>query len=448
MRYCLGIDAGTSKIAAVIMDPVTRQVLDCSTVKTEAEIITAPAGFAEQNVEKIMHTLDTAVNALSADLRRQVTAIGITGQMHGVMLWNDKTTSPLYTWQDKRASKTGNLEDIRNLSGHDNLQDGYGAVTLAWMAEKNLLQEWRRAATIHDYVVARFCSLEHPVTDASDAASWGLFDIYAKQWDWNAIKQLRIPERFFPVPVNCGDPAGKLVSQIAAKLGLPDSIPVMAATGDNQASILATSENSENELYLTIGTGAQLSAVISIDELNSISIPSSAEVRPYFDNRVLVVAAALSGGQSLLWLPDTVNAWLKELGIAEISRDEIFKRLDQTTINGTSAGLKFMPNFYGERHDIYLTGSIEGIIKDNFTLGNIFNSLTEGVLENLTSMMPEQILDAKKIVVANGNAVRNLATVRTKIPKVFGLPLKVSDSREEAACGAAMLGFRQKFPGV
>lgn len=448
MSYCLGIDVGTSKIAAVIMDPVTRQVLDCAAVKTEAGIITVPAGFAEQNVEKIMQTLNTAVNALSADLRRKVTAIGVTGQMHGVMLWNDNTTSPLYTWQDKRASKTGNLEDIRNLSGHDNLQDGYGAVTLAWMAEKNLLEEWRRAATIHDYAVAKFCGLEHPVTDASDAASWGLFDIYTKQWDRNAIKQLRIPERFFPVPVNCGDQAGKLVSTIAAKLGLPDGIQVMAATGDNQASILATSENSENELYLTIGTGAQLSAVISIDELNSIYIPSSAEVRSYFDNRVLVVAATLSGGQSLLWLPDTINGWLKELGIPEISRDEIFKRLDQTAINGTSAGLKFMPNFYGERHDTYLTGSIEGIIKDNFTLGNIFNSLTEGVLENLASMMPEQILDTKKIVVANGNAVRNLATVRTKIPEVFGLPLKVSDSREEAACGAAMLGFRQKFPGV
>jgi sugar (pentulose or hexulose) kinase len=107
-----------------------------------------------------------------------------------------------------------------------------------------------------------------------------------------------------------------------------------------------------------------------------------------------------------------------------------------------------MPNFYGERHDHNLTGSIEGIIKDNFTLGNIFNSLTEGVLENLAGMMPEQIIQAKKIVVANGNAVRNLATLRAKIPEVFGLPLKVSDSREEAACGAAMLGFRQKFPGV
>jgi sedoheptulokinase len=448
VSYYLGIDIGTSKIAAVIMDAATGVVADCVSVKTEADRHSVPDGFAEQDAGKIMQKLSEAVMSLASGLRRQIAGIGVTGQMHGVVLWNEHAISPLYTWQDKRASVTGQLEHFRAQSGHSGLQDGYGAVTLAWLAERNMLAEWRRAATIHDYATAMFCGLERPVADASDAASWGLFDIYSRQWNQLAINNLRIPERFFPIPVNCGASAGKLVSSIAVELGLPNGIPVMAATGDNQASILATSDNPDKELYLTIGTGAQLSAAVSMDELDSICIPPTAEVRPYFDNRFLVVAATLSGGQSLLWLPDVVNAWLNSLEIPEIPPHELFKRLDDMSIKSASAGLSFMPNFSGERHNHNLAGSIGGIKENNFALSNVFNSLAEGVLRNLISMMPEQIIRAKEIVVANGNAVRNLATVRNKIPEVFGLPLKVSDAREEAACGAAILGFRQKFPGV
>ncbi len=60
----------------------------------------------------------------------QVKAIGLTGQMHSVVLWNDSAFSPIVTWQDKRASVAGHLEEFRSLSGHL-LSDGFGAVTLA-----------------------------------------------------------------------------------------------------------------------------------------------------------------------------------------------------------------------------------------------------------------------------------------------------------------------------
>lgn len=441
MNYSLGIDIGTSKIAAVIIDSTNRQILDCSSLKTDAEIAAVQAGFAEQNVEKIIQTLYKAVSSLSSDLRRKVTGIGVTGQMHGVMLWNDKTTSPLYTWQDKRASTTGMLGHIRKVSGHESLQDGYGAVTLAWLAANKALSGWQYAATIHDYAVSRFCGLEHPVTDAADAASWGLFDIYSGRWDNAAIKRLKIPEKFFPEAVKCGSAAGILSDITAAELGLPARIPVTVATGDNQAAILATSSDPARELYLTIGTGAQLSAILSRSEINSIDIPASAEIRPFNDDFFLVAAAALSGGQSMLWMTDILNSWMRDLGLPELSRDELFKRLDELAVQSTDATLDFKPNFNGERYNPTLTGSIDNIREGNFTLANVFRSLAGGVLKNLAAMMPEKVWQTKQCVVANGNAVRNLAIIKLLIPEVFGIPLRISEAREEAACGAATMGL-------
>lgn len=448
MSYSLGIDIGTSKIAAVIIDTVNGAVADCASVKTCAVIPAAADGFAEQDTGKIMSKLQEAVTSLAPRLRQQVAAVGFTGQMHGVTLWNEQTVSPLYTWQDKRASATGMLEHIRNVSGHAGLQDGYGAVTLAWLAEKNLLKEWRHAATIHDYAVASFCGLDRPLADAADAASWGLFDIYSGQWDRNAIRKLNIPEYLFPDPVSCGAAAGELSGRMAVELGLPASIPVMAATGDNQASILATALNPEQELYLTIGTGAQLSAILSRGELNTITIPPGVELRPYFDNSFLAVSATLSGGQSLLWLPNSINAWLRDLAMPEIPVDELFKRLDELADKTAFSGLEFKPNFNGERHNHELTGAISGIREDNFNLGGVFRSLVSGVLNNLVCMMPAEILKTRGGVVANGNAVRNLAIVRTLIPEVFGLPVRISEAREEAACGAAIMSFTHRPPAV
>ena len=442
MSYCLGIDFGTSKIASVIMDSTTSQIHDCSSIKTEAEIATAHAGFAEQDVEKIIQTLYKAVNSLSSDLRRKATAIGVTGQMHGVMLWNGKTTSPLYTWQDKRASATGMLEQIRKASGYERLQDGYGAVTLAWLAANEALSGWQYAATIHDYAVSRFCGLEHPVTDAADAASWGLFNIYSGRWDNAAIKRLKIPEKFFPEVVKCGSIAGRLSAISATALGLPAGIPVTVATGDNQAAIIATSGDPEQELYLTIGTGAQLSAILSRSEINSIDIPASAEIRPYTDDRFLVVAAALSGGQSMLWMTSMLDSWIHDLGLPQLSRDELFKRLDKLAVQSTDHTLDFKPNFNGERHNPTLTGSIDNIRESNFTLANVFRSLADGVLKNLAAMMPETVWQSKQCVVANGNAVRNLAIIKQLIPVVFNMPVRILDSSEEAACGAAMMGLK------
>ena len=66
------------------------------------------------------------------------------------------------------------------------------------------------------------------------------------------------------------------------KLDIPSGIPVTAALGDNQASLLATLGQPERELALTLGTGGQVSAVLDSREPGFLAGRSATfEIRPY-----------------------------------------------------------------------------------------------------------------------------------------------------------------------
>ncbi len=442
MKALLGIDIGTSKVATVILDAKNHDLLASASRPTKADLPTT-ATRSEQDVRKITDTVHACVNDLDQQLRNKVTAIGVTGQMHGVLLWDNADCSPLFTWKDRRGSEDGFLEKIQTENGLENLRDGFGITTLAWLAARGELSSWTCSATIHDFVAARMCGLSKPVTDPTDSASWGGFDIQDGKWLTSAISKLGIPGNLLPEVVPCGTVAGRLTRKAAELLGVPEGVPVTAAIGDNQASILATAVNPEKEVYLTIGTGAQLSVVANPSELLGLQLPDTMECRPFPDKKCLAVAAPLCGGQSIVWLVNVCRNWMRGLELGEeLSDDRIYRRIDSLGIKHLDTSLRIKPNFLGERHDLSLRGSIGNIDFSNFTLGDISAALALGVAENLKSMLPEQLLTGRETVIGSGNAIRKLEVVRAAIEKVFGLPLKVSELNEEAAQGAAILALR------
>src|SRR4030042_938531 len=99
----LGVDIGTSKVAAVIADGSGALAAVASADHHAG--LSAPAGRAEQDPEVLLNAAWRAVRELPADLRRQVRAVGLTGQMHGVQLLDStgRSVSPLVTWQDQRC---------------------------------------------------------------------------------------------------------------------------------------------------------------------------------------------------------------------------------------------------------------------------------------------------------------------------------------------------------
>ncbi len=436
MAITLGIDLGTTKSASVLYDTEKQILLEAASKTHHADLPSEENG-AEQNADKLLDAAFESIRSLSAELRKKVEAIGVTGQMHSVLGWNRDRVFPLVTWQDRRCGKQGLLPVFSARSGHP-LYDGFGAATLARLGKETA--SWEHASTIMDYLVCRLANLEVPVTDPADAASWGIFDFRAGKWDFRAADALEIPRRLLPEIRPGGSVAGKLSKKYAERLGLPEGIPVHVATGDNQASILGTGRALEKELYLTLGTGAQLSAVITPEEAACFHPGGRIELRPFFGNRMLAVTACLCGGRAFSWLGETVQSWMKTLQLPCPELPDLLDRIDQAGMSALEDNISrpnVRPNFMGERGAESLRGEIRDITLENFSIGALTASMAEGIIRNLKQDFPAAILSKRTDLLGSGNGIRKVHCIQAVIRREFPQKLILTDSREEAACGAA-----------
>ena len=183
----LGLDIGTTTVSAVVLED--GRVIESVTEKNGYFIESAHAWEKAQNVAMIEKTARGVVDALLSR-HKDVTHIGVTGQMHGIV-YLDKSgapLSPLYTWQDGR----GDLPFTENATYASYLSDatgyalatGFGAVTHFYNLKNGLVpKDTAVFCTIHDYIAMRLCGAARPVTDATDAASFGLFDVAKGHFD-------------------------------------------------------------------------------------------------------------------------------------------------------------------------------------------------------------------------------------------------------------------------
>ncbi len=423
MALLLGIDMGTTKSACVIVDSDRRTLLACESMAHQAA-----AGGGIQDARRHVEVVRRLIGRLPESLRGEVKCVGVAGQMHGVVLWSRHAVSPLFTWQ----SVTRDLEHFQTVA--PDLRHGFGVATLAQLASERKLDAYEYAGTIHDYLVWQLTGCPgKPVMDYSDAASWGTYRLRENCFDGASWARLGIPERLMPQVVPVCSNAGV----VAGAWGIPRGIPVMAAVGDNQASVAATAEDPSDEIYLTLGTGAQLSIVAD-------RLAEQVECRPYLDGKYLAVGTPLCGGAAWAWLQQHVKAWLNALGCAPIPDAELYDRIDALA----AAALQdddlpaVHPHFLGERSDPGKRGVIEHLTLTNFTPGKFAAALAIGIVENLQGMLPRELWQDRKRLLVSGNAIRKTRALQAACVRCFGIePIPVS-GREEAACGAALLSGR------
>ena len=432
----LGIDVGTTKIAAVVADG--EGCVEAAVSRAHEAGVPTQEGRAEQDAVMLLDKTWAVVRELPDALRQRVRGIGVTGQMHGVVLLDAGHTpvTPLVTWQDGRCLEDETfLDALYETTGH-RLHTGYGLATLVWMQRQHPA-EAVAASTIQDLVVAHLCGLPRPVTDPSDAASWGLFDLQTLAWDAAAVERSGLPLSILPVIHPFGSVAGSLDYEMASQLGLPPGLPVHVAIGDLQASLLATLRDPEDDVALTLGTGGQ-ATVITADPIDAGALCPTCKYWPYPGGRFAMVAASLSGGAAWAWLVDSMRSWLDDLNVEGPSREELFDQINTLGLNASSE-LVVHSHFLGERHDPSLRGSIDGLTLSNFSVGALARGLARSIVLNLRNMLPPDALVDRKRIVGSGNALRRAPLLQQMAEEVFGLPLTLVDGREEAATGAVLL---------
>jgi len=415
----IGIDVGTTGICGVLLDGKTGEVIRSKTVHSEAFIKTTNEWEKIQDTDKILSISLDILNSFLQDFEKEIVAIGLTGQMHGIVYVNAEgvAVSPLYTWQDER----GNLP-YRNTTyaGYLGSFSGYGHVTDFYNRENGLVpHDAVTYCTIHDYLGMLLCQNKKPILHASDAASLGLYDMAQRKFDYDYTA--RITDGF-------------------EIIGSYRSIPVSVAIGDNQASVFSTLASTD-DLLINVGTGSQIS-VVSDHPI----VADGIECRPYVDGKYLIVGAALCGGRAYSLLKDFYK---QLLDAANCKEADVYGVMDRLLANRTSTSLKVDTRFAGTRADANIRGSISNISLENLTPTDLTVGVLHGMVGELYNMYLK--MDARRVgIVGSGNGVRKNQTLIRIAEDVFGGKLRIPLHTEEAACGAALFALVScgKYPNA
>lgn len=402
----IGIDLGTTSICGVVIDTDSGKVLRSETVNSNAFVTTDNDWEKAQDVSLI---IEKALKIVDEFIDDDVAVIGITGQMHGILYYDNdgKAVSNLYTWQDGR----GNLPyKDTTYAAYLGGASGYGNVTDFYNRENSLVPENAVGyCTVHDYLAMTLSGRKTPLVHTSDAASFGCFDIENNTFSYDCR-----------IDVTAGfDTAGEY-----------KGIPVSVAIGDNQASVFS-SLASDDDILLNVGTGSQVSVISDVPVKGE-----NIESRPFFDGKYLVVGAALCGGRAYSLLKDFYAGVFEAAGITDI---DVYAVMDKM-LEKADGVLDVDTRFEGTRADPSLSGSIAGIRTGNFTAGNLTKGLLEGMVNELFNMY-QNMNAAKKGIVGSGNGVRKNPRLVLAAEKKFGSAMSIPAHLEEAAYGAAMYGL-------
>ncbi len=438
MAVVLSLDVGTSKLAAAAGDCASRRLVARESAPNPATVEGCGEGRHEQDPEAVWQACLGLLRRLcaSGDFDpRAVRTLGLTGQMHGVLLVDSacRPCSNLVTWCDRRAEtlpavvaraawpveRTGCF-----------LHAGYGGATLAALAAAGAIPPRARALTIADYVASRLGGVV--ATDVTHAASWGLFDLRRRRWDEELVARLGLPSGLLPgIRPDLAE-----LGPLREDLGLPPQVTVRLPLGDNQASYIGACGFGGDALLLNLGTGGQVSLPVP-----AFATCAGLETRPLPFGGFLLVGASLCGGRAYAVLERFFRQTVEAFGGRAPAPGELYGAMDR--LAAAAAGeLSVDTRFAGTRLDPAARGRIDGIGIDTFTPGALARGVTRGMIRELAEMVPRDRRGRCARVVVSGNAIRRNPLAMPFVGEAFGLPCIAADTPEEAAAGAAWAAAR------
>ncbi|WGS49247.1 FGGY family carbohydrate kinase [Paraburkholderia sp. D15] len=254
----LGIDLGTGSLKVAIVDDEGREQAVASVAYS---IETPHAGWAETSVQTWWRALCEAAARLPGALRREVRAIGFSGQMHGVVLIDadGQAVRPAMLWPDTRALA---LLDAWPEPQANPVAPGMAGPLLRWIVlnEPRTVHATRWALQPKDWL--RVALGGTVLTDPSDACATALADP-AGVWDTALLERLDIPRDWF-APLAPSYAAGGVLSDAAAQaLGLRAGIVLAAGAADTPCAALGSGLARDGDALLTTGTGGQIVVLAS-----------------------------------------------------------------------------------------------------------------------------------------------------------------------------------------
>lgn len=448
-RAILGIDCGTSKIAAVLIDPDNQAVLATRSAETLADIPGNPPSRKEQDVATTASVFGRVVTEILSSRKVRLSSIGLTGQAHGIVGLDEKGNplTPYVTWEDGRGEEVSGsghtfLREIRERTGGSRpLATGYGIVTLYHWMQQGLPGGVSRICGIVDYLGSLLTEDPIPVTDYTMAETFGMFEVVDSCWDKELLDTLNIPASLLPRLSAPTEVAGMLRAPWLLEHSNNREVPVCVTLGDNQAGYLASARHPFESVLINIGTGSQISLAVhpdSVDDLAGSIDGYDVTLRPFVDSSFLIAGSALSGGTAYRALMRFFASVGKELFEIDESPD-LYERMQILAEQaGGSRGLRVEPLLSGSRSKPASRGSVQGLSFDNLEPGPLVYGMLEGIIGILKNLIEPHLLEERKYLIGSGNGLRRNPLLRRITAAMFQRELLIPCIEEEAAVGAAL----------
>lgn len=241
--YLLGFDLGSSSIKATLLNIETGSaVASTQSPKEEMRIVSKKREWAEQDPETWWNHICTASNAVmrKADINKEyVKAIGISYQMHGLVLVDENQTvlRPSIIWCDSRAAIIGKqaFEDLGEgvcLEHFLNSPGNFTASKLKWVKENepDIYSRIHKMMLPGDFVSMKMTGQIYTTfTGLSEGILW---DYKKESLARKLLNHYGIDETLIPDALPSFAEHGKLSAEAAEALGLQTGTPVAYKAGD------------------------------------------------------------------------------------------------------------------------------------------------------------------------------------------------------------------------
>ncbi len=440
MSLALGIDVSTTATKAVVVD---RAGAVRGIGISEYAVATPRPSWSEQDPalwwDATCRAVPSALGQAGVDAAA-VSAIGLTGQMHGAVLLDERGEAlrPAILWNDQRTAAECDLirerigiERLVAITGNDALT-GFTAPKLLWV-QRHEPATWDRVAHVllpKDYV--RYRLTGDFALDRADGAGTQLFDLAARDWSPEILAALEIDPALMP-PTHEGPEVTGVVGRVAAEAcGLAPGTPVVAGGGDQSANAVGLGAAGPGVVALSLGTSGVVFAATDrplSDPLGRVHAFCHA-----VPGRWHMMSVMLSAAGSLRWFRDALAPGMP------------FSQLtgDAAEVPAGSGGLQFLPYLSGERNphpDPSARGAFVGLTLQHdrrHMVRAVLEGVAYGLRDGLELMLAAGTARPDQVRVSGGGTAS--APWRQILADVLDVEIATVHTTEGAAYGAALLG--------
>jgi len=462
--YLLGYDLGSSTIKAALIDAQSQQVVKLVQYpEREMDIISRQSGWAEQQPEVWWQNLCIVTKKLLTESEinpKQIKAIGIAYQMHGLVLIDkeQQVLRPSIIWCDSRAVAIGNqafkgigadycLHHLLNSPGN------FTASKLKWVKdnEPEVYNRIYKVLLPGDYIAMKMTG---EVFTTISGLTEGVFWDFDKQTiSQEVLNFFDFDATLLSKQVPTFSTQGTITKQAAAQTGLMVGTPITYRAGDQPNNALALNVLEPGEIAATSGTSGVVYGIVdkpTFDPKSRVNTFAHINYEDNFDRYGVLLCLNGAG---------TTYSWIKHQ-IARSGRTYQDMERMLTSVSVGADGLCVLPFGNGaerifDNHN--MNAHILNLEFNRHTRGHLYRAAIEGVAFSFVygiNMLKHLGLDIARIRVGNDNMFQSpifsmtIATLLQNQIEVVETTGAVGAARAAGVKGGVYQSIKEALSGI